>query len=286
MQISLLLFYQILKLFLMILMGYLIVKTGVLPVSASTVLSMLTLFLIVPCSILDAYQIDRTPERAAGLLTAFATALVIHFLLLFFGGVLRKLFRLDPVEQATAMYSNSGNMIIPIITAMLGRQWVIYCSAFMAVQIFFFWTHLKMLLCGERKPDWKKVVTNINLIVTVCGIVMFALDLKLPPLLGETVTAVGSMIGPVSMIITGMLIAAADLKKILRIPRVYLVTVMRLVVIPLCMFPVIAAANLLSALPDRNMVLMIVYLATASPAASTIVQMAQISARTGSMRAR
>ena len=63
MQISILLVKQILELFLMILMGYIIVKTGLLKDEDSKVLSTLVLYLIVPCVILNAFQVDYTPKK-------------------------------------------------------------------------------------------------------------------------------------------------------------------------------------------------------------------------------
>ena len=43
---------------------------------------------------------------------------------------------LDAVEKASMIYSNAGNLIIPIVTAVLGKEWVIYSSAFLSVQLF------------------------------------------------------------------------------------------------------------------------------------------------------
>lgn len=55
MQISILLMKQILELFLMILMGYIIVKTGLLKDEDSKVISKIVLYLIIPCVIINAF---------------------------------------------------------------------------------------------------------------------------------------------------------------------------------------------------------------------------------------
>ena len=62
MQISLLLMEQIAELFLMILMGYIIVKTGIVKDEDSKVISKIVLYLIIPCVIINAFQVDYTPE--------------------------------------------------------------------------------------------------------------------------------------------------------------------------------------------------------------------------------
>ena len=63
MELSILLMEQIAKLFIMIFMGYAIVKMGFLKDEDSKVLSTLVLYLIVPCVILNAFQVDYTPEK-------------------------------------------------------------------------------------------------------------------------------------------------------------------------------------------------------------------------------
>lgn len=49
---------QILELFLMIFMGYVIVKTGLLKDEDSKVISKIVLYLIIPCVIINAFQVE------------------------------------------------------------------------------------------------------------------------------------------------------------------------------------------------------------------------------------
>ena len=57
MEISLLLMQQIAELFLMIFMGYVIVKAGLLKGEDSKVISKIVLYLIIPCVIINAFQV-------------------------------------------------------------------------------------------------------------------------------------------------------------------------------------------------------------------------------------
>ena len=85
-------------------------------------------------------------------------------------GFLGKVLKLDGVEETSLIYSNAGNLIIPIVTAILGKEWVIYTSAFLSVQLFLLWSHAKMKLCGEKGIDLKKILTNINMIAIFAGV--------------------------------------------------------------------------------------------------------------------
>ena len=60
MQISILLMEQIFELFLLILMGFIIVKAGIVKEEDSKVLSKIVLYLIIPFVIINAFQVDYT----------------------------------------------------------------------------------------------------------------------------------------------------------------------------------------------------------------------------------
>ena len=62
MQISLLLMEEIAKLFAIMLMGYAVVKAGLMKSSESKSISVVMVYLVIPCVIIDAFQVDYTPD--------------------------------------------------------------------------------------------------------------------------------------------------------------------------------------------------------------------------------
>ncbi len=84
MEVSLLLMEQIAQLFIVLLMGYIVVKAKLLKPSDSKVLSVVFVYLIMPCVVLNAFQIDDTPELRAGLLYSMAIAVGMHVVFLAF----------------------------------------------------------------------------------------------------------------------------------------------------------------------------------------------------------
>lgn len=145
-------------------MGYLIVKTGIVEDTDSKVLSKIILYLVIPCVIINAFQVNYTSDTVRGLLLAFIASVLTQIVLLIVVSVLGKLFHLNEVEIASIYYSNSGNLIVPIVTFILGKEWVLYGCVFMSVQLIFIWTHCKkssaeMLLmigkdCSQYKHDF------------------------------------------------------------------------------------------------------------------------------------
>ena len=276
MNISILLMQQIVQLFLMIFMGYLIVKTGLVRDDDSKVLSKIILYLIVPCVIINAFQVDYTTDTVKGLLIAFAASVMTQVVLLIVISAAGKLLHLNEVEIASVYYSNSGNLIVPIVTFILGQEWVLYGCVFMSVQLVFLWTHCKKIISREASYDLKKIILNINMISIFIGVILFFTGIRLPEIIRNTLASVGTMIGPASMIVTGMLFAGMNLKQIFANKRVYFITFLRLIAVPLIALVLIKLSNLASFSADGNKIMLIVFLAIITPSASTVTQMCQV----------
>lgn len=270
MNISILLMEQIIQLFLMIFMGYLIVKVGLVKDEDSKVLSKIILYLIIPCVIINAFQVDYTMDTVKGLLLALATSVMTQVLLLIIISIAGKLLHLNEVEIASVYYSNSGNLIVPIVTFILGQDWVLYGCVFMSVQLIFLWTHCKKIISRESSYDWKKIVLNINMISIFIGVVLFFAKIHLPEIINNTLGSVGSMI------VTGMLFAGMNLKQIFADKRVYFVSFLRLIAVPLLALVMIKISHLAMFSADGNKIMLIVFLAIITPSASTITQMCQV----------
>lgn len=275
-MIAVILAKKILSLFLIMLMGAALVKSSILKAEDSKSLSVITLYLVMPCVIISSFQVTYTEEIRDGLILALIAAVLVHIILIVLTEVLGRAFHWDPVERASAIYSNAGNLIIPIVTALLGKEWIIYTSAFLSVQLILLWSHGKMTLCGEKKIELKKIATNVNMISIFIGILFFVCRIQLPAVLQDSIDTVGSMVGPAAMIVTGMLIGNMDLKKLASYKRLWLMVVVRLIAYPLLNIVFLKYSGLTAMVPAGDTILMITLLATITPSASTITQMAQV----------
>ena len=85
------------------------------------------------------------------------------------------------------------------------------------------------------------------------GILLFFTKIHLPEIINDSISSVGNMIGPASMIVTGMLFAGMDLKQIL-----------------------IKLSHLAAFSADGDKIMLIVFLAIITPSASTVTQMCQV----------
>ena len=276
MEISFLLFKQIAQFFIMIIMGYTLVKLKIVKSEDSKVLSMVCLYLIMPCVIINSFLIEFTPEKLKGLGLAVVVAIVIHFVAWVFIRILGKVLNFNPVEKASVMYSNAANMVIPVVMSVLGDEWVLYSSAFVSVQLVLLWTHCKSMLSNEKGFELKKIYTNINLIAIFIGILLFITKIHIPSVLQGTLKSVGGTVAPISMIITGMIMAGAELKKVFSNGRIYLVLFFRMIFFPFIVFMIIYFTGITKVIDNGAMILLVTFIATITPTASSITQMAQV----------
>ena len=276
MEFSFLLIKQISQLFIMIFFGFLLVRRNILTTENSKVLSIVLLYVACPCAIINAFMIEYTPDKLIGLGISFLGAILVHVIYIPLANLLGKIMGLSSIEKATLIYSNAGNLIIPLVGAILGNDWVIYTSGYMVVQTVLFWTHAKSLVCEENSYDLKKIFMNINFIAIIIGIVLFLFKIILPTLIVETFSKVGGMMGPLAMIVIGMLIGEMEILSIFKERRTYLIAFLRLIFFPLCIILIFKFTPLTSLTSDASQILLITLLAASAPPAAIIAQFAQL----------
>jgi predicted permease len=255
--------------------GFVIAKCKIVNSKDSVVLSKISLYLLMPSAILNAFDFERSDTVMMGLLFAFFAAIILHAVLLLLDILYAKLISKSAVERASVMYSNAGNLIIPIVSFALGAEWVVFSTAFLTVQLLFLWSHGVRLFSSSEKFRIKKVIMNVNVIAIALGLIMMFFGLHLPDFVREITSPFGSMLGPVGMLIAGILAADTDFKRMLTDKRIYRVVVARMIVYPCIM---LLFVKLLALIPVLNggKILLISFLASITPAATSVLQFAQI----------
>lgn len=276
MQISILLMQEIIKLFVIMFMGYAVVKAGLMKASESKSVSVILVYLVNPCVIVNAFQVEYTPEVQKGLILAVMAAVVIHLLYLLLTAILKHPLHLNVIERATAIYSNAGILVIPLVQVLLGQEYVIYSSAFITVQLVLLWTHCKSMLCEESKLEWKKILLNVNIISIFVGVILFVSRVSLPSGVQSVLGMMNNLMGPLGMLLAGMVIADVSMKNVFLRKRNYLSAALRLLIYPVLALAVMKIISLFAPVSDFKQILLTVYLASVTPACTTVTSMAQL----------
>ena len=275
-MITLQLLQQIVVFFLMMACGFLVVKRGLIDAKSSRTLSVICIYIIMPCVMINAFQIEYSKSIRDGFFLAVAAAVLIHIFLLVFVRIIGKPLKLSVVEKASIIYSNSGNLVIPMVTVVLGEKWVIYASAFLSVQMILMWTHGESLMEAKAGVNWKKILCNINLIAIIIGIILFFARIRLPVVIGNTMSQISATLGPVCMIMLGMTMTEVNWKEIFSHSRIYLITALKMIVTPLFVLLLLKYSPLASMVKDGQTILLISLMAVITPSATTVVQLAQL----------
>lgn len=271
-MISLLLLTKIAQLFLGLLLGFVLVRAKILKSDDTRVLSAVALYAITPCLILSVFQTNVSSKLLPGLLLSLGAAVGAHILFFILSAAFKTPFHLTPTEQANCIYTNSGDLVIPVVSALFGPEWLIYSLPFSVVQLPLFWSHSLKLISGKADFSWKNLLLNINILSVFAGALMFFCRISLPEKLLEAMEPIGNMIGPMSMIIAGMLIGSMDLRKVFSFRGLWKVAALRLLVFPLIALVIIRVFRFSALVPDGETILLISLLAMCAPTAGTVTQ--------------
>lgn len=216
-------------------------------------------------------------ERLQGFLLAVFGGILVHVLYMIIARLLKRPLHLSGIEQASLVYTNGGNLTIPLVASVLGDKWTFYACGYIVVQTVLLWTHCSSLIAEKNMIQVKKIILNPNIIAMVISFMMFVTGIRLPLLLEDTVTDISGMIGPLSMIVIGMSIAKTDLKKVfLGYGRIYLISFLHLVIFPCLVVLMFRFSGIFLLHRQAREILMVSMMAACAPAAASVTQFAQI----------
>lgn len=265
---------KITELFLILFAAAALVRAGILKTEDSRILSRLSLNFVTPCVIFNSFQKDLTPEILQGLATAIALAITFQILYILFAKLLQHVWKATVVERASVIFTNAGNLIIPLVAYILGQEWVIYVSGYILVFNVLFWTYGIRMFDSSSSPDFKKILLNPNILAVLAGLAFLAAGIRLPGPLAIAFDDVAAMIGPLSMIITGMVVGSMNWKEMTGNRRIWLVLLFRMVIGSGIAVAFVVLTGIPYRIPSGRPIVMITLLSAIAPSASNINQVA------------
>lgn len=120
---------QVIMMFLLTSVGFLLFKTGKISQEGSKSIGNILIYVSLPIVIVNGFMVERTPERLMGLLIS---ALLAVLTLAISVGVSRLVFKKDAIAVFSSAFSNPGFFGVPIIVACLSSGAVFYVAAYIA----------------------------------------------------------------------------------------------------------------------------------------------------------
>ena len=238
---------QTIIMFMIVIIGALCYKFRIINDEGKKQLSNLVLYVVNPLLIFLSYQTDMRAELIEGFLwtavmgAATYTAFILLSMLIFRDKEKRE----TAIERFSVIYSNFGFMGTPLIFGVFGSDGVFIMNGFVTVSNLFIWTHgVSSMSGGSGKSDGKasvlKVLTTPAIIAVAAGIICLFTGIRLPEIINTALNNVAEMTTPLAMIVAGASIMSAGILKSIRNPRIYLVSLVRLVLLPVIGFAMIA----------------------------------------------
>lgn len=228
---------QTIILFVFILVGFIVRRAKILPDSSAGTISKLETYIFIPALIIHTFMTRFTVHNLESNRTAILWSVILLALAAVIGFSLSRIFSKDTYERhiyiyslTIANFSFTGNAVV---LGAFGEEMLFkYLLFTIPLSIFTYSVGVAML-----KPDFKlsaKAFLNPVIFAMLIGAVLglTGLGMKLPAVVSDSVSIAKNCMSPLAMILTGIVIADYKLPSLIKNPKVYICTVLRLIAIP------------------------------------------------------
>ena len=236
---------QIIMLLCITAVGYYMRRKGVMSDPVTKGINTLLLRVAWPCMILMTTQKECTNETV----TNFLTILLITLAILSAASIVsfcitKKTSSTAPAAVFTilSILPNAGFVGLPIIKAVYGEMGVFYLSAFLVGFNMVVWTICVFFFTGISLRSLKEAL-NPGFIAAILGTALFLLRITLPTPLTSTITQLGSMTTPLSMLLLGARLPQIS-PRIFRRKLLWSSNALKLLVMPLLTYGIMSLLHI------------------------------------------
>ena len=226
--------FQMITLFIMMFAGYVSARAGLISPSFRRGLSSLVLSTAFPCCIVS--SVLQSGGAPGSMLVALGVSVAFFALMIALAAVLVRIVPTPKEErnldQLLLVFTNLAFMGIPIIQALYGVEGVAMLSMFLLVFNFLVFTYGVMLLDGSGDINLRQLV-NPGVISALIALFFGLTGWRLPDPVESALASIGSINTPMAMMIIGASLAHSDIRAAFTNPRLYRVSFLRLIVMPI-----------------------------------------------------
>lgn len=232
---------QMLALFLLMIIGYLCGRKGVLDPATTKKISWLVVNVANVAVILQAGldNQNETPVERLLIMAGLAVAMYVMFILV--ATVLPILLGAKKerygIYRTMFVFSNIGFMGLPLLNALAGGQAVLYAAPFQLVFNALLYTYgianmTKSVKQDEQQSQWKKMI-NPGVIACLLAIVLFFTRIDLPDFVDTTVKNLANLTLPLSMLVIGRSFTEFQIKELFTNVRLLIFAGIKLLLVPI-----------------------------------------------------
>ncbi|MCR5743327.1 MAG: AEC family transporter [Lachnospiraceae bacterium] len=235
-----LLLKQMIILFLLMAVGFICKKRGILTAEGSKCVSAIVVNVANPALVLSASINKESTIMGMDLLKTVGLALGVYVVLIVLAYVIPHLLRCDKKTaksyRVMTVFSNIGFMGFPLLNAMYGSTSLLYASIFTIPYNVLIYTWCISTLDDSdgniRGIAWGKIF-NIGVIACIATIIIYLFRIPMPEFVETTVNHLSGLTAPLSMIIIGGMLADMELKSLFTDIRLIIFMAAKLIIIPI-----------------------------------------------------
>ena len=220
-----------------ILIGYIMRRSGKVEHKAAKILSILTTHIFSPCYTLKTLPKNFTVDNLGKNLAVLGLSCALLGLVILLSRFLAKKIGRTDFETRSLTYifafANTGYFGYPVIEGVFGEtvlsQFMIFCVPF---NITLGSYGYGLFMSEGQKINWKKAFTSPVMFGYYGGIILGLSGIPLGGLVTDTLSGLGACMSPASMLSAGIVLGAFSAKKLLSGIRPYVYSLIRLVGIP------------------------------------------------------
>ncbi len=266
MDLAIITFWQVITLFLLIFTGAVCVKARIIPRETKSNFASLLLYVIIPAMTINSYLVEYSEEMSRSIGRAFLYSVFAMGigLLISLAAFRSSANRNRAICRFGGTFANAAYMGFPLIQALFGQEGLVYASAYVTVfNVLLFTAGIGLVSSGNSlRGILKNIVKTPVIHAVIIGLLIYYLRIPVPSVLASAVGYLGSMNTPVSMMMTGILIAGSNLGAILKNASLWKTIALRLLLVPAVCIAVFMALGI------RGPVAQVVLLLEACPCAA------------------
>ena len=235
---------QMIFLFIFILLGFVLTKSGYLPKTASSILSKLENMIFMPALVLGTFIKNFTVEKFSSYWKILLFSAVLELVLVPICILICKLCAKDRYTQKIYTYglcfSNFGFMGNAVVAAIFPEYFAEYIIFTLPLwSLIYIWGVPTLLIGSDEKQhtigDRLKPFLNPMFICMIVGMIIgiTGVGSYIPDSILSVVQVSGDCMSPIAMLLTGITLAASNLGQVLKRGSIYVVSGLRLLVFPL-----------------------------------------------------
>ena len=138
-------------------------------------------------------------------------------------------------------FMNNGFVGFPLVAAVYGEDTVFFASlSNIPFNLLLYTVGIMLLQKGDKNTKFSiKSVINVPIAATLIAVVIFVFEIPMPKLVDDVADTISAATVPLSMMCVGLSLGSVSLKEALLQPRLYGISLVRLIICPLAVWLVL-----------------------------------------------